>query len=123
MVKQLTSPDQSNRVRLKKASRIGLAELKNFPESLTNPAVILCADIESDDDGQISILEQVINSIPKNISMYVLEKEGLAAFAQAYHIKGYPTFLLFVSGSEKDRFLGKADYANLAGFIKKHLSL
>lgn len=123
MAKQIISSDQTNQGGFKKAGRIGLAELNNFLIGLTNPAVVLCPDIESGDDNQISVLEQAVNSLPKNISMYVLEKEGLAAFAQAYRVKGFPTYLLFVSGSEKDRFLGKADQANLAGFIKKHIPL
>ncbi len=123
MAKQIQSSDQSEKMGFKKASRIGLAALNVFPIGLTDPVVILCPNYESDHEEQISILEEVINSFPYNISMYVLEKEGLSVFAQAHHLKGYPTFLLFVSGLEKDRFLGKADQANLTGFIKKHLPL
>ena len=90
---------------------------------LSKPAIVLFHSIETDDQDQISLLEQVINSVPIDISAYVLEKESMNAFAQLYDVKGSPTYLLFESGSEKGRMLGKADFAALTGFLERHLSL
>jgi hypothetical protein len=105
-----------------KANKIRLSDFLNNGIEVNRPAVVLCTSHESDDGDQISVLEQVIHNIPLDISIYVPEKDCLPAFEQQFKVKGYPTYLLFISGIERDRFLGKADYANLNHFILKHLS-
>ena len=122
MENRTTSSDRPIKRSFTKAKKIGLSDFLDHGIEASKPAVFFCAGIESDDRDQISVLEQVINSIPVDISVYVPEEDFLTSFAKQYKVKGYPTYLLFISGIEKDRFLGKADYANLNHFILKHFS-
>ena len=44
------------------------------------------------------------------------------ALAQAWHVPGYPTFVVTKDGQEHDRWLGETSYANLAGMIRAALT-
>ena len=106
-----------------RARKLGLAEFNDLELGVNHPALVLFNRLESDSDDQIALLEQVVSGLPADLSVFVLEKECIDFFAQRHKVKGSPTYLLFDSGQERGRILGKSDYSSLLGFIRKHLSL
>ncbi len=102
--------------------KYAISEFNENQLGVEKPAVILFTSIESDFEDQIKILELAVNNISLDISAYLIEKESMDSFAQRYHVKGSPTYLLFKSGLEKGRILGKTSIAELTDFLNKHLS-
>ena len=88
---------------------------------LDRPAIVLYLNEEMDYSDQISLLEAAIDSVGLDVTVHILKDDFSGRFAKKYRVKGSPTYLLFASGLEKGRLLGKASHHNLIAFIKSHL--
>ena len=92
-------------------------------EVLTEAAPVLVAWVRR--DGNFSNLGRTLEAVSENcegkVKVCLLEDGQGEYFREEYHVMGTPTFLLFESGREMGRLLGKADEEALEGFIDRTL--
>ncbi|MCP4754364.1 MAG: hypothetical protein GY866_26060 [Proteobacteria bacterium] len=122
MQKWSVTIDKKERDGFPQARKMGLPEFERYQLGVGRQTVVLFINRDLDNDDQIAVLEEVVGSFPMDISMCILEEESIVSFAQKYHVKGSPTYLLFESGLEKGRLLGKSDHKDLLAFLKMHLA-
>ncbi len=97
-------------------------ESENRAFGVERPTVVLYVNKDTDYSDQILVLERIAGSPVFDVAVHVLEEELSGLFAQKHMVKGSPTYLLFDSGMEKGRLLGKADDSILVSFLEKYLS-
>ncbi len=70
----------------------------------------------AENKGQRDVLERVAG-FAQQFSVCLLDSEFSSDFFRTYAIAGTPSYLLFIRGKEKTRFLGYADVMNLMSIL------
>ena len=68
------------------------------------------------------VVEQLATDFEGRAVVAKVDATVSPALAQAWHVPGYPTFVVLKDGQEHDRWLGATSYANLAGLIRAALN-
>ena len=98
--------------------------LENFEKDVLEEdkaVLLLCMYRDTEFQRQIEIIEALHNIYSEKLKACVLEEEFIEAFMERYSIRGTPTFLMFIGGSEKNRMLGQASLETLRDFLSETL--
>jgi hypothetical protein len=109
-------------------TRYGIAGISN-PDHLRRTVdgtpgpvlVILMVENESFHE-QMTAVAATLKQFETLPAVAVTGEEFMACMARHFHIKGTPTFLLFMAGKIKDRLLGLADEKTLSAFLERNLA-
>lgn len=109
---------------LNHSSSVSLIGLDNFEDKFLKertPILLLCMPRSVDSAVQISVLESMQEIFGGKLRVFILKDEFLTAFRERFTIRGTPTFLIFVEGSEIGRMCGLTDQDTLKDFILQTL--
>lgn len=101
---------------------IGLNEFEEKVFKETKPVLLLCIQNDSEFQNQLSVINDSYRTFAERIRIYLLEEDALRIFKEKFAVKGTPTFLLFINGSEKGRLLGQTGSEELNHFLSRMLS-
>ncbi len=113
---------ESSRERFPSSRNQGSLDYADQTLGADRAAIFLYINQGTDYSDQIAALETAGDSTVFDVAIHVVQEESIGPFAQKFSIKGSPTYLLFISGVEKGRLLGKSNHGNLVAFINKHMS-
>ncbi|MBW1700922.1 MAG: hypothetical protein JRJ11_09255 [Deltaproteobacteria bacterium] len=85
--------------------------------------LVLCMHRDSEFQGQIDIIEGVCRNYGERLKVCLIEEEFIEAFKKKVNIKGTPTFMIFIGGTEKGRILGQVEQQTLEDLLSRTLSL
>ncbi len=96
-------------------------ELEDLVRTADRPVLVACLSGDYNYTPQLNILRE-LDATPQHACMICqMDVEELRACANALHIAGTPTFMLFAAGKERGRLLGYADAERLRVFIGRVL--
>jgi hypothetical protein len=72
---------------------------------------------------QIDIIEGMYRTYGERLKACLVEEEFMLAFKEKFDVKGTPTFMILIGGSEKGRMLGWADQKALEDFLSQMVPL
>lgn len=100
------------------------AELRDLRSRFVDerePVLMACIEPDCADRELVENLKQVEAFFHGSLKVYVLTESMQPMLKQEFGIDGSPAFIIFSRGAQQGYFLGKADSAALAAFIKRTL--
>jgi len=88
----------------------------------SRPVLVLCMHRDSEFQGQIEIIEGMCRSYGERLKACLIEEEFIGAFKEKFNVKGTPTIMIFIGGTEKGRMLGQAEEKTFKDFVSRTLS-
>jgi len=101
---------------------IGLNEFEEKVFKEIKPVLLLCIQQDSEFQNHLRVIEDIYRTFAEGVKIYLLEEDALRIFMEKFAVKGTPTFLLFLNGSEKGRLLGQKSSEELSYFLSSMLS-
>ena len=101
---------------------IGLNEFEEKVFKEIKPVLLLCIQQDSEFQNHLRVIEDIYRTFAEGVKIYLLEEGALRIFMKKFAVKGTPTFLLFLNGSEKGRLLGQKSSEELSYFLSSMLS-
>jgi thiol-disulfide isomerase/thioredoxin len=101
---------------------IGLNEFEEKVVKETEPVLLLCIQNDYESKNQLHGIEDNYRTFLEKVKIYLLEEDALKTFKEKFDVKGTPTFLLFINGRERGRWLGQAGFEELDHFLTMMLS-
>jgi thioredoxin-like negative regulator of GroEL len=89
----------------------------------SRPVLVLCMHRDSEFQAQIDIIEDMCRSYGDRLKACLIEDEFNGAFKEKFNVKGTPTFMIFIGGTEKGRMLGQVEQKTWEEFVSRILSL
>ena len=89
----------------------------------SRPVLVLCMHRDSEFQEQIDIIRGICRSYGGRLKACLIEEEFIEPFKEKVNIKGTPTFMIFIGGTEEGRMLGQAEQQTLEDFLSRTLSL
>ncbi len=89
----------------------------------SRPVLVLCMHRDSEFQGQIDIIEGMCRSYDERLKACLIEDGFNVAFKEKFNVKGTPTFMIFIGGTEKGRMLGQVEQKTWEDFVSRTLSL
>ena len=89
----------------------------------SRPVLVLCMHRDSEFQGQIDITEGLCKSYGERLKACLIEDESIRVFKENFNVKGTPTFMIFIRGTEEGRMLGQAEQQTLEDFVSRTLKL
>jgi len=86
------------------------------------PVLVLCMLRDSEFQEQIAIIEGTCRSYGERLKACLIEEEFIGAFKEKFNVKGTPTFMIFIGGTEEGRNLGQAEEKIFKDFVSRTLS-
>ena len=104
-------------------SSIGLDDFHKEVLEESRPVLVLCMNRDSEFQEQIDVIEGVCRTYGERLKACLMEEDFIGVFKGKFDVKGTPTFMIFIGGTEKGRMLGQADQKALEDFVSRTLSL
>lgn len=90
----------------------------------SRPVLVLCMHRDSEFQKQINIIEGICRRYGERLkACLMVEEEFIGTFKEKLNVKGTPTFMIFIGGTEKGRMLGQAEENVFKDFVSRALSL
>lgn len=89
----------------------------------SRPVLVLCMHRDSEFQGQIDIIEGLCRTYGERLKVCLMKEEFIGAFKEKFNVKGTPTFMIFIGGTEEGRMLGQVEQKSLEDFLSRTLSL
>lgn len=89
----------------------------------SRPVLVLCMHRDSEFQAQIDIIEGICRSYGERLKACLIEDEFNGAFKEKFNVKGTPTFMIFIGGTEIGRMLGHVEQKAWEDFVSRTLSL
>lgn len=89
----------------------------------SRPVLVLCMHRDSEFQAQIDIIEGKCRSYGERLKACLIDEESIGAFKEKFNVKGTPTFMIFIGGTEKGRMLGQVEQKAFEDFVSRTLSL
>lgn len=89
----------------------------------SRPVLVLCMHRDSEFQGQIEFIEGICRCYGERLKACLIEDEFNGAFKEKFNVKGTPTFMIFIGGTEKGRMLGQVEKKTWEDFVSRTLSL
>lgn len=102
---------------------IGLDDFHKEVLEESSPVLVLCMHRDFEFQGQIDIIEGICKSYGERLKVCLIEDEFIGAFKEKFDVKGTPTFMIFIGGTEKGRMLGQVEQKAFEDFVSRTLSL
>lgn len=88
----------------------------------SRPVLVLYMHRDSEFQGQIDIIEGMCRGCDERLKACLIEDEFNGAFKEKFNVKGTPTFMIFIGGTEKGRMLGQVEQKTWEDFVSRTLS-
>ncbi|MFH2130768.1 MAG: thioredoxin family protein [bacterium] len=108
-------------VDLRSVHQVGLDDFSREVLGEVRPVLLLCLSKDPSFFSQMSEIDKIQSEYGRFLKVCLLEEDFLSVFMERYQVKGTPTFLIFSSGKEQERLLGRVDHQDLARFILQTL--
>lgn len=89
----------------------------------SRPVLVLCMHRDSEFQEQIDVIEGMCKTYGERLKACLIEEEFIGGFKEKFNVKGTPTFMIFIGGTEEGRMLGQAEQQTLEDFLSRTLSL
>jgi len=80
---------------------------------------VLCMHRDSEFQGQIDIIEGLCRGYGERLKVCLIEEEFIEGFKEKFNVKGTPTFIIFIGGTEEGRILGQIEEKTFKDFVSR----